>query len=527
MRLKVELPTGTLDLSPEPADLEVNLCRALKRKQVPLNARCGEHGQCGSCMAELVAGSVEPIADEPVVEVGESFRTCRYRSRDDLVLRIPQRSLLDYRPQVQEDYRIAVGLSHLPLSDLPIGLAVDLGTTTVVMEWVNMADGLVIGKHSEFNGQVRLGDDVLTRINLCGTQPGALQELQQAALETIRRLFAKGVSEFGVKPADVGAISIAGNTTMLHLLAGIDPTPMGVAPFTPVFKDHRVLSAGDLGLEPASAQVHLLPSAAAYVGADLMAGVFASGLLYDDGPSMLVDIGTNGEILLKLGDRLFGCATAAGPAFEGSGLSSGMRAGRGAISHFEFSNGGVTIETIGNARPEGICGSAYVDILAEGRKAGILSERGRIQAEAFPKLATTYKSLQAIRLAGDERNKDVVVTEFDLASLLQAKAAIAAGIETLLAKEETRASEVRRLYLAGGFGMHLRLDHAIASGMLPGFRIDQIVLVGNTSLAGAFAALIDRGALDEMSRAAQTMEAVELNLEPGFEDSYIDHLSIP
>jgi uncharacterized 2Fe-2S/4Fe-4S cluster protein (DUF4445 family) len=275
--------------------------------------------------------------------------------------------------------------------------------------------------------------------------------------------------------------------------------------------------------------VHLLPGAAAYVGADVIAGVFSTGMAYRDHPCLLVDVGTNGEIVLKRGKRFLGCATAAGPAFEGAGLTNGVRAGQGAISHIRLDRQTLEpeIEVIGSASPIGICGTAYVDFIAEARDCGLIGPTGRF-SERFaehPRLVkrSHRRGFEIARLAGDQV---VEITEADIASLLQAKAAIAAGIVCLLRRAGLNPEDLATLYLAGGFGFHMNIANVLRCGLLPGFAPDQIELVGNSSLAGAFLALMDSGVLVEMKHIAEHLETVELNLEPDFESVYIDQLSL-
>jgi len=314
---------------------------------------------------------------------------------------------------------------------------------------------------------------------------------------------------------------------------------MGIAPFTATFLEHRVLDTDAIGLSACgfdakqAPPVHLLPGAAAYVGADLLAGVVACGLVYHDRPTLLVDVGTNGEIIFKHKGQLHGCATAAGPAFEGAGLTCGVRAGDGAISHIAFENDPLSVRTemIGDGRPNGLCGSAYVDFLAEARRVGLLSATGRLDKTAAIAISDDRlacgKSGLAFRMAYGSGKEEIVVSEVDVAHLLQAKAAIGAGILTLLERAGLTPADVERLYLAGGFGQHLNPAHAIACGLLPGFVPEQVHEVGNTSLGGAYLALLDKTALHEMERTAARMEVVELNLDPGFEDRYIEQLSLP
>ena len=443
---------------------------------------------------------------------------------------------LEYR----DDHWLVTGVTGTP-DPQPLGVAVDIGTTTVALLICDLRDGKVLAGAANFNRQMHLGDDVLTRINLCSTDPAQLKHLQDLVVkETLQPLLAEALGKAGATLTQVRCMTIAANTTMLHLFAGVDPSSMGLAPFTATFLDHRVISSAEIfrvfdsslqssvsSLPPFT--IHLLPGAAAYVGADLTAGAFATGLVYDEGPTLLVDVGTNGEIILKRGVHLSGCATAAGPAFEGAGLTNGVRATAGAIAHITLKTKpfAVTIEKIGQGMPIGLCGTAYVDFLAEGRATGFLNERGRIVEEFFDQTIPWKDYGRALSVATGAGQAAIVVTETDIAGLLQAKAAIAAGILTLLERCGLTPAQIKKLYLAGGFGLHLHRGNAIACGLLPGFEPEQIEVVGNTSLAGAYLALLDCGALDEITRAGQKMDVIELNLDPGFEDRYIEQLSLP
>jgi uncharacterized 2Fe-2S/4Fe-4S cluster protein (DUF4445 family) len=450
---------------------------------------------------------------------------------------VPARSLLKHEPAVVAEFKINVPWASDPLDPAArIGAAVDIGTTTVALMLTEVATGKVLGEASAFNAQIRFGEDVLTRIQMCYQNPAGVRELQRAVtVETMQPLLAEACAEAGVTLADVGVMTVAANTTMQHLLAGVDPSPLGVHPFTAVFLDHRIYAPAELGLNfgGPDAKVHLLPGPAAYVGADLSAGLVATGMLYDDGPVLLVDVGTNGEIIAKVGDRLVGCATAAGPAFEGAGLTSGTRGVKGAIERITLRKDPYTVDLgiIGDvAKPIGICGSAYVDFLWEARRTGILQSNGRL-TDDFVKTAGPLVQAdeygKKLQLHARGASGPVWISEVDVARLLQAKAAIAAGINTLLEILGVKAADVKKLYLAGGFGMHLSLGHAIGCGLLPGFTPEQIQVVGNTSLGGAFLALQDRSLLEEMKSACTRMESIELNLQPGFEDAYIDELMLP
>jgi uncharacterized 2Fe-2S/4Fe-4S cluster protein (DUF4445 family) len=545
-------------------------------------------------MVELVGGRVRNIEtglDIAATSTPISLRACQHAPVDDepFSIIIPARSLVSHAPQVVSTYRININHAddpvwrRLPMEpkmfaqggvglgdgrpmapDRPIGpraqpgdpiavaysrdgwrvmgvdpnpgswqlgAAIDIGTTTVVVQLVDLASGEVLTQAGAFNQQIRLGEDVLTRINMCLVDPNGVSQLQEAVVaETITPLLIDALDSIHASVHDLRTYMIAGNTTMLHLLTGTNPGSMGMAPFTPKFLDYRSFSAADIGLPGGYAPVHLLPGLAAYVGADITCGILASGLVFDERPRMLVDIGTNGEIVLKYNGKMYACATAAGPAFEGSGLSSGVRAADGAISHISVDaiRGVIEYEQIGEGKPTGLCGTAYLDFLSTGYMAGLISERGRFTAVAndYGKLFDDEYS-KSFRIATGQGNRPIGISETDIATLMQAKGAIAAGIITLMNRVGIKPSDIEMVYLAGGFGMHINISSAIGCGLLPGFTASQIQVVGNTSLAGAYLALMDVTAIEDMLSIPNDVEIIELNLEPMFEDNYIDQLMMP
>ena len=540
--------TGTLHLTTlhgeqsihaDPHTDPPSLSDLLAHHGLALNTRCCKRGLCKGCAVQLEQGQLRDSHSGETVSAPGEILSCLvdWVPGEETSITIPSRSLLAHKPSVADDFEIRVPVGDDPLFPGEYGLAIDIGTTTVVVLLAELATGRILARASDFNQQIRLGDDVLARIDLCASQPGMLGQLQQAICrDTLLPLARMACAKAGIAIEQVGGLAIAGNATMLHLLFGIDPTPMGIAPFTPRFIGHQVRTAGSIGLcEIADMPVHTLPGFAAYVGADIAAGVFATGLHYESEPTLFVDVGTNGEIVLVKGDRLYACATAAGPAFEGSGLSCGMRATQGAIEGIAFSKSAEnrvsttlkTIEDLPPAQSPGICGSAYIDFLSQARTAGILTASGRFEPDviaANPEQFSKTEIGHAMLLCGE--GNSIRINELDIAALLQAKAAIAAGIQILLSQEGLAAEDVRKVYLAGGFGMHLDVAHAIGCGLLPGFVPEQVEAVGNTSLGGAYLAMLDRSVIEELDRIRTRAEIVELNLDPGFEDCYIDNLSL-
>lgn len=597
--LHVESPSGNKELRIGAAEQKRTVAEILRRHGLPLNTRCGQRGTCDGCVMELLDGELTHVLTSRSVQANGTvklLRACEHRpAKSPARIRVAARALLAYQPQVLTDFNVNVPRAHDPLvqrltltsaqiqnlaevlqtrlavrfapgldaspSDATVtvehrgdhwrvtaigsqppampllGAAIDIGTTTVAVLLVDLADGKVLARSASFNQQMHLGDDVVTRITLCSGDPAHVAQLQDAVTsKTIAPLLTNALGRAGAAPEALACLSVVGNTTMLHLAAGVDPSPMGVAPFTAPFLEHRAIDAGQIlpDLPTPHAPLHLLPSAAAYIGADLTAGIIASGLAYDDGPSLLVDVGTNGEIILKHDGKLYGCATAAGPAFEGAGLACGIRAGDGAISHLRFTTDpfAVEFELIGeerHVRPAGLCGSAYVDFLSLARRCGILKPTGRFDraiGQAAAHITAAGNDL-AFRITDAPGGHPIVITQHDVAALLQAKAAIAAGIATLLQRRGLGPPDIRTLYLAGGFGTHMSSEHAIGCGLLPGFGLEQIRPVGNSALAGAYVAMLDATILDEISRLSRQIEVVELNVDPRFEENFIDHLALP
>ena len=540
--IQIELESGEHHEIPATPDNR-SLADVLAAHGLPLNTRCGRRGLCRGCEVELRGGSL--FTENGAVSAPATVQACRARLAGEARIRIPARSRIEHRPQVGETFEIAIPYAHQPLFPPQSGgrdtaFAVDVGTTTVVVLLVDLVTGETLSRAGAFNEQIRFGDNVVTRIE-AAHQPENLAALQRAiVMETIQPLLLCACDRAGRSLARIAGGAIAGNTTMLHLLAGEDPTPLGIAPFTPRFIKGKQLLANEIklvadGLAPET-PIQLLPGLAAYIGADITAGIFASGMAFDPTPSLLVDIGTNGEIVLQSGGQLTACATAAGPAFEGCGLCCGTRARDGAVSDLRLTLNPFQLETktIGDvplAQANGLCGSAYVDFLATARSGGLLGATGRFDSAEWEKLPAqnrlTDDGERALRLTETDGAGALRVGEVDVALLLQAKAAIGAGIEILLATAGVRAAELGRVYLAGGFGMHLNVAHAIAIGLLPGLRAEQVRVVGNTSLAGALLALVDRTTLDEMENLRAQLEVIELNLAPDFEDRYIEHLMLP
>lgn len=408
-----------------------------------------------------------------------------------------------------------------------LGAAIDAGTTTVVVRLLDLITGEELALAGAQNRQVSLGASVINRI-VAGSTPDGLDRLRNlVAAQTIAPLLDQCLAAAGLAGVPVRRAAVAGNTTMLHLLLGLSPKGLGTVPFNAVTLNPEPVAGAALGLPVET--VEPLASAAAYIGADVVGGVYSVGMDRPGPPAMLIDVGTNSEILLRVDDRIFATSAAAGPAFEGAGLTSGGPATPGAIAHLHLDDSAFAFQTCRHAAPTHLCGSAYVDFLAEGRNRGFLTERGRL-AQGFA-LAETYeidsgnggarRTGRRCRIAGD-----AAVSEQDVSLLLQAKAAILAASTVLMRVAGITAGDLRTLHVAGGFGRHLNPDHALRIGLLPPVPRDRIHVVGNTSLAAASGALLNARALPEIRALAARVRVVELNREPDFEDTFISALAL-
>lgn len=470
------------------------------------NLRCGGRGICSSCRVTLLQGTF--MVAGKTVDVRPGLAMNANACQTTLVsatglIDIPDSAVLAQSGNIANEWKSA----PLPDNAQPV-VAVDLGTTTVVA--VRVEHGLITRTVSAFNQQGQYGDNVISRITHSGS-PEGLAQLQKAAAQTIDSLLVQWPDN-----AEIKMVGLAGNTTMTCLLWGIDCTSIGVSPFTPPLRVFPVKTASELGLStlPPATPVYAMPSISAYVGGDLTAGLHETELQPGEA---LVDIGTNCEIILRTSSGEYVCtAAAAGPAFEGAGIACGRRAVAGAIDHIRPN---WQFTTIGSQSPNGLCGSAMLDFLAIGNQEGWLSSFGRLETD---ELAERIREIDGIKAA--EIAPNVSLSEKDLEQLLKAKAAVYAGLQSLLESQKMTFQDLKCLHLAGGFAKYMDLKSAVAIGMLPDVPFD---IVGNTSLAGAARLATAPSMLDDFIRLSDLPREIPLNDIPSFEDNYIDALMLP
>jgi uncharacterized 2Fe-2S/4Fe-4S cluster protein (DUF4445 family) len=393
-----------------------------------------------------------------------------------------------------------------------LGLAVDLGTTTVVVELVDLADGRILDRTIGLNGQARFGADVISRIYHACLGPAQAAELREAAVETLSVLVARLFAGAEASSRSIYDIAVAGNTAMNHLFLGRSVRSLAEAPFEADFSILPPLAALSCGLPVhPRARLFVSPNIASYVGGDITAGLLATGLLQEPGNRLFIDLGTNGEIVLKAGASVLTASTAAGPAFEGASLSCGMLAVPGAVDRAQGPGDPPLLSTIGNRPAVGICGTGYIDLLAHFLHRGLISRSGLI--------AGGRASLPV--------DRGLSVSQKDIRDLQLAVAAVRTGVELLLKRSGLRARDLDGIYLAGAFGNRLDLDSARAIGLLPEIGGGPVRFVGNTSLAGARAMLLSRSARAEAVRIAGRIIHVPLASDAAFQDTYIRSLIFP
>lgn len=408
------------------------------------------------------------------------------------------------------------------------GIAVDVGTTTIVVYLVNLADGVLVDVGSTYNSQIRHGDDVITRI-IYATEAGGLEELRDAVRTDVNDILRPMMEKHSIASEDIESAVISGNTTMTHLFWGLDPAYIREEPYTPTLTIFPLWKAHVTGLSiNKMAPVYTSPCIASYVGGDIVAGVLASRMHAKSEISLFMDIGTNGEIVIGNNEWLVTAACSAGPCFEGSGIRHGMRATEGAIESvminpqtFEASLG-----VIGNGKPLGICGSGMIDSITEMFLAGIIDRKGKfIKDLSTEKIREGIEGMEFLMYRDDHR--DIVLTEVDIENILRAKAAIYAGVSLLLKKVGFELNDIERVYIAGGFGNYLNVEKAIVIGMLPDIPIEKFKFMGNTSVAGAYLCLLSERMRKEAKEIAHKMTNIELSISRRFMEEYMSALFLP
>lgn len=454
---------------------------------------CGGRGTCKACRVRVRGAAPPPGPEDRAAfapgQLAAGWRLgCRMRADADVALELGRWDA----PVLADDTVVAVQPRE------GCGIAIDLGTTTLAAQLVDRRDGRVLATRTALNPQARHGADLMTRID------HALRGGAARLRDLVRGELGRLVRELAVSaPVPIRLVTVVGNTAMHHLVGGIDVTPLSTPPFRPVDDGLLRFTDREMGWDLGGAEVRVLPCLGGFVGSDLTAGILATGIHEQEGVNLLVDLGTNGELVCGGRDGLVCASTAAGPAFEGAGISIGMRAATGAIGAVTAAEGRLRPEVLGGGAPRGICGSGLVDAVAAALDLGWIVPSGRLQ-----------RGRSDLPLA-----EGLALQGMDVRQLQLAKGAVAAGIHLLCARLGATARDIRRVHLAGAFGNYVRIASAVRIGLLP---VDAAVVhpCGNTALLGARLALQHD---DHAYAAIRAMtRQVELKIEPSFDDTYID-----
>ena len=508
-RIRLELAPPSMD---DQTDDWSRLQRAFRLQHRLENVTCSLNllRKVGNVLREGEWKVTAVVDVSNVIQSGENDRSVR---------------LIDLQPGLADEYA--------PLW----GTAIDIGTTTVSLWLVDLISGQVRGQVAEYNGQIARGEDVVSRI-IFSSKNGGGDELRQRVLDTINNLLeiaCKRVKlpEGKVTPAQVAKATISGNSTMAHLLLGIPASSIRLSPFITAVNHPPLMTGGEVGLNVnPEAVVDCLPGVASYVGADITAGVLSSGLDNAENVTLFLDVGTNGETVLGNRDWLVTCACSAGPAFEGAGVVNGMRATQGAIEEVWINSATYepTYRVIGGCKPRGICGSGLIALLSEAFITGIIDKGGSVNLMAdSPRVRERAHGGEYVVAWGaeTESGEDIVITRVDIDNLMRAKAAIYAGFTVLAENVGIPLETTEKVLIGGSFGKYINVEKAVQIGLLPDMDWDRFEFLGNTSVKGAYYALLDWRKRERITEIAKRMTYVELSADNSFYEAFTSALFLP
>jgi len=530
-----------------------NFMEAALYAGIQIDAPCGGEGTCGKCRIQFVSGAPDPTGPDRTVfsdrELEKGWRlACCALPAADAVVEVPESSLLSSHLQIMSgserpgrtEFSRDFPNGILAAGEKNTGIAIDVGTTTLAGELFDLDTGRILAVDVLANPQICRGDDVISRIKMADSRKGGQKQLHEDIVGGIDKLVSMLLSAAGEKAGSLRAVTFAGNTTMQHLLCNLDISGLARIPFQPCTLEPFSATAGSLGLKNSvNAEAWVMPVIGGFVGGDTVAGIISTSLDGDGQPRMMLDIGTNGEIVLSCNREIHAASTAAGPALEGARISCGMRAAGGAIERVKTTdeNGGdIEFEVIGGEQPRGICGSGLIDILAVLLDTGIVDSTGRmLEANEVhglsPGMASRISRNSLVDLefvlAGDSESK-ISFTSRDVREMQLAIGAIRAGAGILQARAGIGLAEIKQFLIAGGFGGFIRRENALRVGLIPeGIPADIVEYVGNVSLHGAGLVLFSETERKKAMDAANRTEHVDLSADPSFQAAFSEAMIFP
>jgi len=537
-----------------------SVLEALRRGGFEIEGPCNGQGICGKCRIRVEHSEMVPETPHRRISESDSREkgirlACRLIPQTDITLHLPDDFTVDARILEGEhlsgidlnpaaviesrngSYRMhyagedaGMELARWKPGYAPKGLAIDIGTTTLVVTLFCLQTGQQLATASSINPQTRFGHDVVSRIQKGSTKQG-LAELAEAVRAELNRLLSETCKASNAAADEILDAVIGGNTTMLELAAAINPEPLGLLPFTVDIKGGASYTAKSFGLimNPAG-RIYVPPIVHAFVGSDITAGILACGCVDKKKPSLFVDIGTNGEMGLNSGGRFIVASTAAGPAFEGMGVSCGIRAVPGAVESAHFNGEAIDFKTIDNQPARGICGSGIIDTVAALLRAGVIDSSGRFKkpsqaGEVEPSVAEGLQLIDehpAFQVA-----EDVYFTQADVRQIQLAKGAIRTGIDMLLAEAGLTTEDLEEVILAGAFGYHLRPESLATMGLIPEHLSRKVRFAGNTSKTGCAMMLLNTSLREDLEKKVLNIEHLPLAEKTSFQDLFIENLNFP
>jgi uncharacterized 2Fe-2S/4Fe-4S cluster protein (DUF4445 family) len=494
----------------------------------------------------------DPLVRKIVVEMSEP--TVHDHTADHERLYVAIREQID-APIMQTGFRILQGLSKVlrltkyqvavtigrrsgttevievePVkrSKTNFAVAVDLGTTTVVAHLLDLTNAKTLDTEATYNSQINFGEDYIRRI-IYAEENNAFDEMQNRIVHDVNNLIVTLAARQKIDLHDLTAVICAGNTAMVHFLLNLDPTRIRREPYVASAGFVPPIRAAEAGIQiNKRGLLYCLPSVAAYVGSDIVAGVLTTRIFTKKEVSLFVDIGTNGEVVLGNREWLVCASSSAGPAFEGSGVKHGMRAGAGAIEKLNIAADGlIEFHTIGNTHPVGICGSGLLDTIAELFINGIVDRTGRFKTNGDARLTEGDEGLQFQLVQANNDHQEIVITQADIDNLVRSKAGVFAAIRVLMNSTQTKVEDIDAIYIAGGFGNFMNVQQAVTIGMLPDLPVEKIHFVGNTSIAGAKTVLLSQQALETAEKIAESMTYFDLMSHSGYMDEFVRASFLP
>ena len=544
----IHLVSENLEIRADAEDQTV--LEALIGAGIFLRTDCGGKGGCGKCRVKMVAGTSEGVAapDESEIKIlgqsdlSEGVRlACRLRISGDIVLEIPETSRLSAEVAQKGLPTLFDKLAELksPHTGLPdsYGLAVDLGTTTVAVYLCNLSTGTVTASTSARNPQTLFGDDVMSRISAIRLDPALLARQQKMAVKAIEWGITSLCRSTRIDPEKINTMVVVGNSTMLHIFVGENPSSIGVFPYTPQFVEEKTLRASSIGFRfNPNSQIRTLPLITGFIGADIVSAALVSELSHTEPGTMLVDVGTNGEIMYLGKNGLSATSCATGPAFEGAAISHGMHAVSGAIDAVNIDkNSGETVCSIIQQnpakpkKPAGLCGTGVISTVAELYKVGLILKDGAFNSEAdSPYMRLNEDRLSEFIVVPAENTQDgrpLTFTQNDVRAIQLAKGALRTGIDLLC--KEAGMELPTKLLVAGAFGSFINKKDALRIGMFPRIPEENIDVVGNAAGAGAILALFDENILTRANALTRATRVLDLSTHPDFQEIFINSLAFP